>query len=88
MQNGYTWSRRCIASGMCGSVPAAVMDYENEVCEPRPDIFFVDTNGYTPETKAFSEALGIELVVSHRISEVRLLARSPTALHQECRITC
>ena len=71
---------------MPGSTPAAASWFEKEVTDLKPDYFFVNTDGYTPDKKAFCEKLGIELVVSERIPEAGLPARSTTALRQECRI--
>ena len=76
---------RCVKDAWISS-GSGIMDFEKEVRELRPDIFFVNTDGYTPEKKAFCEELGIELVVSHRVPEAGLPARSTTALRQECRI--
>ncbi|MBQ8900423.1 MAG: hypothetical protein IJY72_05655, partial [Akkermansia sp.] len=50
------------------------------------DIFFVNSDGYTPDKKRFCEENGIELVVSTRIPEAGLPTRSTTALRQECNI--
>ena len=76
---------RCVKDAWISS-GSGIMDFEKEVRELQPDIFFVNTDGYTPEKKAFCEELGIELVVSHRVPEAGLPARSTTALRQECRI--
>lgn len=76
---------RCVKDAWISS-GSGIMDFEKEVRELRPDIFFVNTDGYTPEKKAFCEKLGIELVVSHRVPEAGLPARSTTALRQESRI--
>ena len=65
---------------------SGIMDFEKEVRELKPDIFFVNTDGYTPEKEAFCKELGIRLVVSKRIPGEGLPARSTTALRQECRI--
>ena len=63
-----------------------IMDFEKEVREFKPDIFFVNSDGYTPEKEAFCKKLGIKLIVSKRIPSEGLPARSTTALRQECRI--
>jgi cytidyltransferase-like protein len=63
-----------------------IMDFEKEVREMKPDIFFVNSDGYTPEKEAFCGELGIELIVSKRLPGEGLPARSTTALRQECRI--
>lgn len=76
---------RCVKDAWIGS-GSGIMDFEKEVRELHPDIFFVNTDGYTPEKRAFCEELSIELVVSHRVPEAGLPAHSTTALRQECRI--
>lgn len=63
-----------------------IMDFEKEVRELKPNIFFVNSDGYTPEKEAFCKELGIKLVVSKRIPSDGLPARSTTALRQECHI--
>ena len=65
---------------------SGIMDFAEDVKALRPDIFFVNSDGYSPEKKKFCEENGIELVVSQRIPEVGLPARSTTALRQECKI--
>ena len=76
---------RCVKDAWINS-GNGIMDFENEVRELKPDYFFVNTDGYTPAKKKFCDELGIELVVSNRIPEAGLPARSTTALRQECRI--
>lgn len=63
-----------------------IMDFEKEILELQPDIFFVNTDGYTPEKGKFCKQHGIELIVSKRIPETGLPVRSTTALRRECRI--
>lgn len=65
---------------------SGIMDFEKEVREFKPDVFFVNSDGYTPEKEAFCRELGIQLIVSKRIPSEGLPARSTTALRQECRI--
>ena len=65
---------------------SGIMDFEKEVRELKPDVFFVNSDGYTPEKEAFCKELGIKLVVSKRIPSEGLPERSTTALRQECRI--
>lgn len=65
---------------------SGIMDFSDDVKELKPDIFFVNTDGYTPEKKKFCEENGIELIVSKRIPESGLPRRSTTALRQECNI--
>ena len=65
---------------------SGIMDFEEDVKRLKPDIFFVNSDGYTPGKKRFCEENGIELVVSTRIPEAGLPTRSTTALRQECKI--
>lgn len=65
---------------------SGIMDFAEDVKVLKPDIFFVNTDGYTPEKKRFCEENGIELMVSTRIPEAGLPTRSTTALRQECKI--
>ena len=65
---------------------SGIMDFEKEVRDLMPDIFFVNSDGYTSEKEMFCKKLGIQLIVSKRIPSKGLPARSTTALRQECRI--
>ena len=65
---------------------SGIMDFEKEARELKPDIFFVNSDGYTPGKEAFCKELGIKLIVSKRVPGAGLPARSTTALRQECRI--
>ncbi len=65
---------------------SGMLDFEEDVKRLKPDIFFVNSDGYTPGKKRFCEENGIELVVSTRIPEAGLPKRSTTALRQECNI--
>ncbi len=65
---------------------SGLMDFENEVRDLRPDIFFVNEDGYTPDKQKFCKELSIELKVSKRIPRQGLPTRSTTALRKECRI--
>ena len=65
---------------------SGMLDFEEDVKRLKPDIFFVNSDGYTPGKKRFCEENGIELVVSTRIPEAGLPTRSTTALRQECKI--
>ena len=65
---------------------SGLMDFEKEVLELKPDIFFVNSDGYTPAKEEFCKKYGIELIVSKRIPSPGLPERSTTALRKECRI--
>jgi cytidyltransferase-like protein len=65
---------------------SGLMDFEQELRGLKPDIFFVNEDGYTPDKKKLCDELGIELIVSKRLPRQGLPARSTTALRAECRI--
>ena len=65
---------------------SGIMDFEKEVHDLKPDIFFVNSDGYTQEKELFCKELEIKLIVSKRIPADGLPARSTTALRQECHI--
>ena len=65
---------------------SGIMDFEKEVLELKPDIFFVNTDGFTPEKQEYCQKHNIELIVSKRLPSPGLPERSTTALRQECRI--
>jgi cytidyltransferase-like protein len=65
---------------------SGILDFESEIRELQPDIFFVNTDGHNPAKEQLCKELGIEYVVSKRIPHGNLPARSTTALRQECRI--
>ncbi len=65
---------------------SGLMDFENEVRELKPDVFFVNEDGYTPDKLEFCRDLGIELIVSRRIPHEGLPTRSTTLLRHECLI--
>lgn len=65
---------------------SGLLDFEEELREKGPDIFFVNEDGYTPDKKRLCDELGIEMVVSRRIPLSGLPPRSTTALRSECLI--
>ncbi|MEI6143825.1 MAG: adenylyltransferase/cytidyltransferase family protein [Mariniphaga sp.] len=65
---------------------SGLMDFEKEIREFKPNIFFVNEGGYTPDMQVLCKELGIELVISQRIPALGLPFRSTTALRNECRI--
>lgn len=65
---------------------SGLMDFEKEILELRPDIFFVNEDGFTPDKQELCNSLGITLKVSKRIPHQGLPTRSTTALRKECRI--
>lgn len=76
---------RCVKDAWINS-GSGIMDFAKEVEALKPDVFFVNTDGYTPAKQEFCDRLGIRLVVSQRIPHRGLPARSTTALRQECTI--
>lgn len=76
---------RCVKDAWINS-GTGVMDFEKEVEALHPDIFFVNSDGFSPAKQAFCDRLGIKLVVSRRVPHGGLPARSTTALRQECTI--
>ena len=65
---------------------SGIMDFEKEVSALKPDIFFVNSDGFTPDKERFCREHGIELIVSKRIPAAGLPARSTTSIRKECRI--
>jgi cytidyltransferase-like protein len=65
---------------------SGILDFEKELRELKPDIFFVNEDGFTPDKQVLCNELGIELIVSKRIPSRGLPVRSTTALRKECRI--
>lgn len=63
-----------------------LLDFEEDVKRLKPDIFFVNEDGASPDKEKFCREQGIEYVVSKRIPHGQLPARSTTALRQECNI--
>ena len=65
---------------------SGLLDFEDELRRLKPDIFFVNEDGYTPDKKRLCDELGVELIVSKRVPVAGLPPRSTTALRGECRI--
>ena len=65
---------------------SGLLDFEKEIRDLKPDLFFVNEDGYTPDKLTLCKELGIELIVSKRIPNHGLPVRSTTALRSECRI--
>ena len=56
------------------------LDFAKEIQQIKPDIFFVNSDGDSPEKKDFIEKLGIRYIVSNRIPKDLLPMRSTTAI--------
>lgn len=65
---------------------SGLLDFEKELRALRPDYFFVNEDGHSPEKERISRELGIEYVISKRVPHGGLPRRSTTALRQECLI--
>jgi cytidyltransferase-like protein len=65
---------------------SGMMDFEYEVRELHPDIFFVNEDGHTPDKQKLCIELGIELLVGKRMPHQGLPVRSTTLLRKECMI--
>jgi cytidyltransferase-like protein len=65
---------------------SGLIDFEEDILELKPDIFFVNEDGHTPAKEALCKKLGIEYVVHKRIPHGNLPVRSTTALRKECNI--
>ena len=57
---------RCVKDAWINS-GSGIMDFEEEVKQLKPDIFFVNTDGFTPAKETFCQEHGIQLVVSKRL---------------------
>ena len=65
---------------------SGLLDFDKEIHELKPDIFFVNEDGFTPDKVKLCDEIGAELVVSKRIPHGGLPARSTTSLRQVCNI--
>ena len=61
---------------------SGLLDFTAEVDALKPDVFFVNSDGYSDEKAAFCRARGIKLVVAERVPSPGLPARSTTALRE------
>lgn len=63
-----------------------ILDFEGEMAEIKPDVFFVNEDGHTPDKEQFCHARGVAYVVAKRKPHGGLPTRSTTALRVECTI--
>ena len=63
-----------------------LMDFVAEVDRLKPDIFFVNRDGWSQTKADFCRERGIELVVAERVPADGLPARSTTALRKELKV--
>jgi cytidyltransferase-like protein len=62
---------------------SGIIDFENELCTLKPDIFIVNEDGFSPAKQQLCNELGIELRVLERIPDAGLPLRSTTSIRQE-----
>lgn len=65
---------------------SGLLDFDKEIRKLKPDIFFVNEDGFTPDKIKLCNEIGAELMVSKRIPHSGLPARSTTALRTVCNI--
>lgn len=65
---------------------SGLLDFEEDLKELMPDIFFVNTDGHTPAKESLCKELRIEYIIGKRIPHGNLPTRSTTALRAECKI--
>lgn len=65
---------------------SGILDFEKELRELKPDIFFVNADGHSPAKAQLCDELCIKYIVSERIPHGNLPSRSTTALRQVCNI--
>ena len=65
---------------------SGLLDFLDELHALSPDIYFVNSDGHTPDKEKLCRELGIEYIVSKRIPHGNLPIRSTTAMRKECLI--
>jgi cytidyltransferase-like protein len=73
--------KACLISSGSG-----LMDFVAELKRVKPDIFLVNEDGNAPAKADLCAQLGINYLVSKRLPQTNLPARSTTSLRKECRI--
>jgi len=63
-----------------------IMDFIEDVESIKPDVFFVNEDGNSPEKEAFCKERNLEYRISKRIPKDGLPVRSTTSLRTECRM--
>ena len=66
---------------------SGILDFVPELDDVRPDLFFVNEDGHTPDKEALCRDRGIEYRVAQRLPAGQLPARSTTALRRASTIT-
>jgi cytidyltransferase-like protein len=65
---------------------SGIMDFVAELKRVAPDIFLVNEDGNSSAKAELCQQLGIKYIVSKRLPQANLPARSTTSLRKECRI--
>ena len=65
---------------------SGLLDFDKEIHKLKPDIFFINEDGFTPDKVKLCKEIDAELVVSKRIPHGGLPARSTTSLRKVCNI--
>lgn len=65
---------------------SGLLDFEKELRELKPDVFFVNEDGQSPLKVSLCKELGVDLIVSKRIPQIGMPKRSTTDLRKECTI--
>lgn len=65
---------------------SGLLDFEKELHQLKPDIFFINEDGFTPDKVKLCKEIGAELIVSERIPFKGLPPRSTTSLRKVCKI--
>lgn len=65
---------------------SGLIDFSEEIKQLKPDIFFVNEDGFTPDKVKICKDTGTELLISKRIPHTGLPGRSTTELRKVCKI--
>ena len=65
---------------------SGILDFEEEIAQLKPDIFFVNSDGHSNLKEELCKRLGIKYIVSKRVPHENLPVHSTTALRNECRM--
>ena len=65
---------------------SGLLDFDKEIRELKPDIFFVNEDGFTPDKIKLCNEINAKLLVSKRIPHGGLPTRSTTELRKVCNI--
>jgi len=75
-----------VVAGAWINTGSGILDFLDDIKKFKPDIFFVNEDGHTPDKEKICKESGIEYMVSKRIPHGNLPVRSTTALRSECLI--